>query len=84
MTSLRNVVVTVLYVCAQAKLLQFCPTLCNPMDCSLTDSSVHGILQARRVEWVAKPSSRGSSRPRDLTLVSHVSCLAGRFLTTST
>ena len=61
MTSLGNVVVIVLYVCIQAKLLQSCPTLCNPMDCSLTDSSIHGILQARRVEWVARPSSRGSS-----------------------
>ena len=61
MTSLGNVVVIVLYACIQAKLLQSCPTLCNPMDCSLTDSSIHGILQARRVEWVARPSSRGSS-----------------------
>ena len=40
---------------------QLCPTLCNPMDCSLPGSSVHGILQARTVEWVAMPSSRGSS-----------------------
>ena len=48
-----------------AKLLQLCPTLCNPMDCSLLDSSVHGILQARILEWVAVPFSRGSSQPRD-------------------
>ena len=39
-------------------------TLCNPMD-SLPGSSVHGLLQARILEWVAMPSSRGSSRPRD-------------------
>ena len=45
-------------VCAKA--LQSCPTLCDPMDCSLPGSSVHGILQARILEWVAMPSSRGS------------------------
>ena len=42
-----------------AKLLQSCPTLCDPMDCSLPVSSVLGILQARILEWVAMPSSRG-------------------------
>ena len=46
---------------------QLCPTLCNPMDCSPRGSSVHGILQARILEWVAVPFSRGSSRPRDQT-----------------
>ena len=44
-----------------AKLLQSCPTLCDPMDCSLPGSFVLGILQARTVEWVAMPSSRGYS-----------------------
>ena len=39
-------------MCVHAKLLQSCPTLCNPMDCSLPGSSVHGILQARILEWV--------------------------------
>jgi len=48
------------------------------MDCSLPGSFVHGILQARMLEWVAMPSSRGSSQPRDRTLVS---CIAGRFFT---
>ena len=52
------------------------PTLCDPMDCSPSGSFVHGILQARIVEWVAMPSSRGSSQPRDQT---HVSSIAGRF-----
>ena len=52
-----------------AKLLQLCPTLCNVMDYSPPGSSVHGILQATILEWVAVPSSRGSSRPRDHTLV---------------
>ena len=49
-----------------------------PMDCSPPGSSVHGILQARVLEWVAVPSSRGSSRPRDRT---PVSCLEGRLFT---
>ena len=53
-----------------AKSLQPCPTLCDPMDCSLPGFSVHGILQARILEWVANPFSRGSSRPRDQTQVS--------------
>ena len=43
-----------------AKSLQSCLTLCDPMDCSLPGSSVYGILQARILEWVAIPSSRGS------------------------
>ena len=56
--------------------------LCNPMDCSLPGSSVRGILQARTLEWIAMPFSRGSSRPgiEPLSLVS--SALAGRFFTT--
>ena len=56
-----------------------CLTLWNPLDCSLPGFSVHGILQIRILEWVAFPFSRGSSWPRDWTLVSHV---AGRFFTT--
>ena len=48
-------------VCARAKSLQSCPTLCDPMDCSPPGSSVRGILQARILEWVAMPSSRGFS-----------------------
>ena len=46
--------------------------LCNPMYCSLPGSSLHGILQARVLEWVAISFSRGSSRPRDQTPVSHI------------
>jgi len=57
---------------------QSCPTLCDPMDCSLPGSSVYWILQARILELVAIPFSRGSSRPRDRT---HVSWIAGRFFT---
>ena len=59
--------------CRCAKSLQSCLTLCNPMDYSLTGSSVHGILQAGIQEWVAMPSSRGSSQPRDRTRVFYVS-----------
>ena len=45
-------------LCARAKSLQSCSALCDPMDCSLPGSSVHGILQARILEWAAMPSSR--------------------------
>ena len=55
---------------------QSCPTLCGPMDCSLSGSPVHGILQARILEWVAIPYSRGSAWPRDQTLLSYVSCIS--------
>ena len=55
------------------KVTQSCLTLCDPMD-----YTVHGILQARILEWVAFPFSRGSSQPRDRT---QVSCIAGRFFT---
>ena len=64
-----------------AKLLQSCLTPCNPMDCSPPGPSVHGILQARILEWVAMPSSRGSSPPRDRTHISYDSYITGRFLT---
>ena len=58
--------------------LQLFLTLYDPMDCSPPGSSVHGILQARILEWVAIPLSRGSSWPRDRT---QVSCIVGRFFT---
>ena len=54
-----------------------------PMDCSPPGSSVHGILQARILEWVATPSSRGCSWPRDQIPVSYVPCFGSRFFTTS-
>ena len=53
--------------------------LCDSVDCSPPDSSVHAILQARTPQWAAMPSSRGASRPRDRTCVSCCSCIAGRF-----
>ena len=55
-----------------SEVAQSCPTLCDLMDCSLPDSSVHGIFQARILEWVAISFSRGTSRPRDQTWVSHI------------
>ena len=58
---------------------QSCPTLCDPMDGSLAGSSVHGIFQARILEWVAIFFPRGSCWPRDQT---QVSCIRGRFFTT--
>ena len=65
-------------VCAQS--LQSYPTLCNPMDYSPPDSSVHGILQARILEWVAMPFSRGSSQHKDQTHVSSISCTGKQVL----
>ena len=63
---------------SQKKVVQLCPTLCHPTDCSPPGSSIHGILQARTLEWVAMPFSRGSPQPRDETWVS---CFAGGFFT---
>ena len=50
----------------------FATTLCSPMDSSPPGSSVHGILQARTLEWVAMPAFRGSFQPRNRTQVSHI------------
>ena len=58
-----------------SQVTQLCPTLCDPMDCSLPGSSTHGIFQARILEWVAISFSRGTSWPRDR---SQVSCIVGR------
>ena len=68
----------VLYVHAQS--FQSCPTLCDPMDCSLTGFS--GFLQTRILECIAMPSSMGSSRLKDQTHASAFSCIAVRFFTT--
>ena len=61
-------------VCAES--LQACPTLCDPVDCSPPGSSVHGMLQARILDWVAISSSRGSSEPKNRTCISCVSCIS--------
>ena len=61
---------------------QLCPTPCNPMYCSSVGCSIHGIFQARILEWVAISTSRGSLLPRDWTHISFVSCSAGKFFTT--
>ena len=66
-------------LCVCAKLLQSCPTLCDPMDCSLPGSTVHGILQARNLERVVICFSRGSFRPKNRT---RVPSIVGRFFTT--
>ena len=60
---------------SESEIAQSCPTLCDLMDFSLPGSSVHGIFQARVLEWVAISFSRGSSQLRDWTQVSHI---AGR------
>ena len=69
--------------CMLAKSLQSCPTLCNPMDCSVPGSCMHGIFQSRILECVAMPSSRGLPHLglKPTSLISPA--LAGRFLTTS-
>ena len=59
---------------------QSCLTLCDSVDCGPPGSSAHGILQARILVWVAMSFSRGSSRPRDLTHISYVSCIDRRIL----
>ena len=56
----------------ESEVAQSCLTLWDPVDYSLLGSSVHGILQARILKWVAIPFSRGSSRPRDGTQASHI------------
>ena len=58
--------------------------LCDPTDCSLPGSSVYSILQERTLQWVALPSSRGSSLPGDQTQGSYASCTSSRCFTTST
>ena len=72
-----------IYFVIQKKLVkvfvaQSCLTLCNTVACSLPNTSVHGIPQARILKWVPIPFSRGSSPPKDWTWVS---CIAGRFFT---
>ena len=67
-------IILIVHVC---KWLQLFPTLCRPMNYSPPDPSVHGILQARILEWDAMPSSRGSSPPRDRI---HISCIGRRVL----
>ena len=66
-------------MCAQ--LLQSCPTLWDPIDCSPPGFSVHRNLQTRILEWVSMPSSRGTYPPRNRTPISCVFCIAGRFFT---
>ena len=56
----------------ECEVVQSCPTLCDPMDCSLPGSSVHGIFQTIVLEWIAISFSKGSSQPRDHTWVSRV------------
>ena len=66
---------------SESEIVQSCPPLSDPMDCNPLGSSIHGIFQARVLEWVAISFSRGSSQPRDGT---QVSCIAGRFFTSVT
>ena len=64
-------------VCVCVKVTQLCPSVCDPIDSSPPVSFVHETLQARVLDWVAVPFSRGSSQPSNQTQVSHI---VGRFL----
>ena len=66
-------------VCVGTKSPQSCLTLCDPMDCRPPDASIHGIFQAGMLEWIAMPSSRGSSQPRDQTHIC-MFCIGERIL----
>ena len=70
-----NSLFSIMHACIVA---QWCPSLCNPMDCSSSGSSVYGILHTIILEWVSILFFRGSSPPRDHT---QISCIAGRFFT---
>ena len=71
-------------VCVHAKSLQSCPALCNSVDYSLLGSSLHGILQARTLEWVAFPSPGALPNPEIKPTSFTSSSFAGGFFTTST
>ena len=71
-----------LKVKSESEVTQSCPTLCDPVDCSLPGFSIHGILQARILEWVTISFSRGSFWPRDWTCISCIFC-TGRWFSTS-
>ena len=70
---LNDIHTSTMTIPSEVEVTQLCPTLCDPMD-----FTVHGILQARILEWVAFPFSRGSFQPRDWTQISHI---AGGFFT---
>ena len=63
-----------IFLCCCCLVQKSCPTLCDPMDCSPLDSSVHGISQARILEWVAISICRGSSWPRESNCISFIAC----------
>ena len=72
---MSNIIIThaqIIIIKGWSEVAQSCLTLCDPMDCSLPGSSVHGIFQAKILEWVAISFFRGSSQPRDWTRVSHI------------
>ena len=72
-----SLLISKVFIVKKVKVAHSCPTLCNPLDCSPPSSSLQGTLQARILEWVAIPFSRGSPRPRDQT---QVSCIAGSII----
>ena len=77
-----SVLIIALFTIAKISMLvtQLCPILCDPMDCSLPVSFVHGNFQARILDWLAIPYSKGSSQPRDPTCISCISCIVRQIL----
>ena len=73
-------IIYVIYYVLRVCSAQSCLTLCKPMDCSPPDPSVHGIFQARILEWVAISYSRASSPPRNRTQISCTSCTGRQIL----
>ena len=69
-----------IYICCVVQLLSHVQLFWDPIECNLPGSSVHGIFQARILEWVAIFSSRGSSQVRDQTCISYVSCISRQIL----
>ena len=78
----QDIVCTCIWLCVCAKSLQSCLIICNPLDYTPPGSFVHGILQARTLEWVAIPFSGASSLPRDQIFNSYISCI-GRQVNTN-
>ena len=76
----RMTLALIFYLCSESEseIVKSCPTLCDPMGCSILSSSIHGIFQARVLEWLVVFFSRGSSQPRDQTWVF---CTADRCFT---
>ena len=75
-----SVFISFFFHSARCSTAKSCPTVCSPLHCSPSGSSVRGISQARILEWVAISSFRGSFQPRDGTRISYISCIGRELL----